>query len=53
MGLALALAPIALGALGDRVGIVPAMMLVPLLAVLSAAIVVLAPVSPASRRRRR
>jgi fucose permease len=53
MGLALALAPIALGSLGDRVGIVPAMMLVPLLAVLSAAIVVLAPVSPASRGRRR
>jgi MFS family permease len=53
MGLALALAPIALGSLGDRVGIVPAMMLVPLLAVVSAAIIVLAPVSPASRRRRR
>ena len=42
MGLALALAPITLGSLGDRLGIVPAMMLVPVLAVLSAAIVVLA-----------
>jgi MFS family permease len=53
MGLALALAPITLGSLGDRLGIVPAMMLVPLLAVVSAAIVVVAPVSPAFRLRRR
>lgn len=52
MGLALALAPITLGSLGDRLGIIPAMMLVPLLAVLSAAIVVLAPVSSGSVLRR-
>lgn len=53
MGLALALAPITLGSLGDRVGIVPAMLLVPLLAVLSTAIVILTPVSsdPVLRRR--
>lgn len=45
MGLALALAPITLGSLGDGLGIIPAMMLVPVLAVLSGAIVFLAPVS--------